>query len=97
MSDDGSGMTAAEKGLAGTSHGVASFEEDSHSALRRLQHFLPAYPTALPFIVLILGVLIFSVAAGGRVAGPVSRARGSVPDPRGAPPTRMSPVPRGPR
>ena len=70
MSDDGSGMTAAERGLAGASQGVASFEEDSHSPLRRLQHFLHAYPTAIPFIVLIIGVLIFSFAAGGRFFHP---------------------------
>jgi fructose transport system permease protein len=70
MSDDGSGMTAAERGLAGASQGVASFEEDGNSPLRRLQHFLHAYPTAIPFIVLIIGVLIFSVAAGGRFFAP---------------------------
>ena len=70
MSDDGSGMTAAERGLAGATQSVASFEEDGHSPLRRLQHFLHAYPTAIPFIVLIIGVLIFSVAAGGRFFAP---------------------------
>lgn len=70
MSDDGSGMTAAERGLAGASQSVASFDEDSHSPLRRLQHFLHAFPTAIPFIVLIIGVLIFSVAAGGRFFAP---------------------------
>jgi len=70
MSDDGLGMTAAERGLAGASHGVASFDEVSHSPLRRLQHFLHAYPTAIPFIVLLIGILIFSVAAGGRFFAP---------------------------
>lgn len=70
MSDDGSGMTAAERGLAGASQSVASFEEVSHSPLRRLQHFLHAYPTAIPFIVLIIGILIFSIAAGGRFFHP---------------------------
>ncbi|HEY6633487.1 MAG TPA: ABC transporter permease [Rhizobiaceae bacterium] len=70
MSEDGSGMTAAERGLAGASQGVASFEEHSHSPLRRLQHFLHAYPTAIPFIVLLIGILIFSIAAGGRFFHP---------------------------
>lgn len=70
MSDDGSGMTAAERGLASASQSVASFEEVSHSPLRRLQHFLHAYPTAIPFIVLIIGILIFSIAAGGRFFHP---------------------------
>jgi fructose transport system permease protein len=70
MSDDASGSSIAEKGLAGAHHGVASFEEDAPSPVRRLQGFLHAYPTAIPFIVLIFGVLIFSVAAGGKFFAP---------------------------
>ena len=66
MSDDGSGQATAERGLAGHDRTVASFEEDRRSGLRQLQHFLHEYPTAIPFIVLIVGVAIFSVVVGGR-------------------------------
>ena len=70
MSDDAAGTSIAEKGLAGAQHGVASFEEDAPSPIRRLQAFLHAYPTAIPFIVLIVGIAIFSVAAGSKFFAP---------------------------
>jgi len=70
MSDDASGSATAEKGLAGAHHGVASFDEEAPSPLRRLQGFLHAFPTAIPFIVLAVGVLIFSVAAGSKFFAP---------------------------
>lgn len=70
MSDDGVGSATAERGLAGSSQTVASFEEHAPSLLRRVQGFLHAYPTAIPFIVLGIGILIFSVAAGGRFFAP---------------------------
>ncbi|MDB5529690.1 MAG: inner-rane translocator [Devosia sp.] len=70
MSDDATGTSTAEKGLAGVEQGVASFEEDSPSPIRRLQAFLHAYPTAIPFIVLIVGIAIFSVAAGPKFFAP---------------------------
>ncbi|MGP2491700.1 ABC transporter permease [Mesorhizobium sp. PUT5] len=66
MSDDATGSATAERGLAGHEQAVASFEEDRHSRLRQVQHFLHEYPTAIPFIVLIVGVAIFSVIVGGR-------------------------------
>ena len=56
MSDDAAGSATAEKGLAGANHGVASFDDDSPGPIRRLQAFLHAYPTAIPFIVLIVSV-----------------------------------------
>jgi fructose transport system permease protein len=70
MSDDATGSAKAEKGLQGAQQGVASFDEDAPSALRRLQAFLHAYPTAIPFIVLIVGIAIFSVAAGSKFFAP---------------------------
>ncbi|MDB5537653.1 MAG: inner-rane translocator, partial [Devosia sp.] len=66
MSDDATGTSIAEKGLAGVEQGVASFDEDAPGPIRRLQAFLHAYPTAIPFIVLIVGIAIFSVAAGSK-------------------------------
>ena len=36
------------------------FEEEAPGPLKRLQHFLHAYPTTVPFIVLLLGVALFA-------------------------------------
>lgn len=66
MSDDTAGSATAERGLAGTAGDVASFDEGHAGPLRQLQGFLHAFPTTIPFIVLLIGVLIFSVAAGGK-------------------------------
>jgi fructose transport system permease protein len=54
----------------GSDTSVASFEEDEKTVLKRLHHFLHAFPTAVPFIVLLLGVLVFSVLVGGRFFAP---------------------------
>jgi fructose transport system permease protein len=70
MSDDAAGSATAEKGLTGAAHGVASFEEDAPSVLRRIQAFLHTYPTAIPFIVLIVGIAFFSIAAGSKFFAP---------------------------
>ncbi|MET3924416.1 ABC transporter permease [Devosia sp. 2618] len=70
MSDDATGSAAAEKGLAGAAQSVASFEEESPGFVRRLQGFLHNYPTAIPFIVLIVGIIIFSIAAGSKFFAP---------------------------
>jgi fructose transport system permease protein len=70
MSDDTVGSTTAERGLQGHDQAVASFEEDRRSGLRHVQRFLHEYPTAIPFIVLLVGILIFSFAAGGRFFAP---------------------------
>jgi fructose transport system permease protein len=45
---------------------VAEFEVRAKSPLRRLQHFLHANPTAVPAIVLLLGVAAFSLLVGAR-------------------------------
>jgi fructose transport system permease protein len=70
MSDDTSGSTLAEKGLDGAHHGVASFDDIDHGWLRRIQGFLHSYPTAIPFVVLIAGILIFAFIAGSRFFTP---------------------------
>lgn len=66
MSDDTAGSATAERGLAPTGGDVASFDEGHAGPLRQLQGFLHAFPTTIPFIVLLFGVLIFSIAAGGK-------------------------------
>ena len=70
MSDDASGSAVAERGLKGQEQAVASFEEEAPSPVRRMQGFLHDFPTAIPFIVLVIGILIFSVAAGGKFFAP---------------------------
>jgi fructose transport system permease protein len=47
-----------EKVLTGASTTVASFDEQKLSALQRLQRFLHVYPTTVPFVVLVLGLLL---------------------------------------
>jgi fructose transport system permease protein len=49
---------------------VAAFDEDENTPLRRLQRFLHSNPTAIPAIVLLLGVILFSIIAGGRFLHP---------------------------
>ncbi len=53
-----------------TDQSVASFEEESRGPLLQLQHFLHSYPTAIPFIVLLLGLAIFSALVGERFFAP---------------------------
>ena len=70
MSEDGPGSAMAEVGLKGQDQSVASFEADRRGPLRQLQHFLHEFPTAIPFIVLLVGVVIFSFAAGAKFYAP---------------------------
>ena len=70
MSDDASGSATAERGLQGADKAVASFEEQDAGFIRRLQGFLHRFPTSIPFIVLLLGVVIFTVAAPGKFFAP---------------------------
>ena len=70
MSVDTGGSALAERGLEGHDEGLASFEEDRRSGLRHVQRFLHEVPTAIPFIVLVIGILIFSAAAGSRFFAP---------------------------
>ena len=50
--------------------GAPVFEEERRGPLKRLQHFLHAYPTTVPFIVLVLGVALFSAIVGARFFHP---------------------------
>jgi fructose transport system permease protein len=70
MSDDASGLASAERGLEGQDQRVASFEEGDRGLLRQIQHVLHEYPTLIPFIVLLVGVAVFSVAAGSKFFAP---------------------------
>ncbi|MGN6772311.1 MAG: ABC transporter permease [Rhizobiaceae bacterium] len=70
MDEDPRGSALAESGLQGADQSVASFEEEAVTLIKRLQHFLHEFPTAVPFIVLVIGVLIFSFTAGGKFFAP---------------------------
>jgi fructose transport system permease protein len=47
-----------EKVLTSATATVASFDEERLTVLQRTQRFLHAYPTVVPFVVLLLGVLL---------------------------------------
>jgi fructose transport system permease protein len=70
MSDDATGSATAERGLKGAEESVASFEETNAGPIRRLQGFLHQYPTSVPFIVLLVGAVLFSIAAPGKFLSP---------------------------
>jgi fructose transport system permease protein len=59
-----------EAALPVTDPTVAVFEEERPSPLRRAQHFLHAYPTTVPFMVLVLGVVFFSFIVGPKFFAP---------------------------
>jgi fructose transport system permease protein len=63
-------MQEFERGLAESPKAVAAFDEEGKSPLKHLQHFLHGNPTAVPAIVLLLGVLLFSLIVGGRFFHP---------------------------
>ena len=62
-------MTAAAK-PATDDAGFARFEEQQRSLLRSVQRVLHRHPTIVPFVVLALGVIAFSVIVGGRFLAP---------------------------
>ena len=47
-----------EKVLTGAASAVASFDEERLTFLQRMQRFLHVYPTTVPFVVLLLGLLL---------------------------------------
>jgi fructose transport system permease protein len=59
-----------ERGLPSGEQGAAVFDAEHKSPLRRVQHFLHNFPTAVPFAVLLLGVIIFSAIVGPRFFAP---------------------------
>jgi fructose transport system permease protein len=72
MSDDPGGSATAEKGLEGAAHGVASFDDEAPSAVRRLQHFFHQNPTSIPAIILVVAVVVFAFVTGGRFFSPLN-------------------------
>jgi fructose transport system permease protein len=59
VSDDGRPAPQDfEKVLTGATATVASFEERQLTFVQRLQRFLHAYPTTVPFVVLLLGLIL---------------------------------------
>ncbi|HEX2525737.1 MAG TPA: ABC transporter permease [Geminicoccus sp.] len=55
---------------AATDQSHVSFDVDNKSPLKRMQHFLHANPTAIPFIVLALALVLFSSIVGARFFHP---------------------------
>ncbi|HKQ95275.1 MAG TPA: ABC transporter permease, partial [Aestuariivirgaceae bacterium] len=72
MSDDAAGSATAESGLKGAEQSVASFEDEHKGLIRRVQGFLHQFPTMIPLIVLVLGVVIFTIAAPGKFLSPLN-------------------------
>jgi fructose transport system permease protein len=66
----GGGPAEFETTLTSAPQAVATFEEEAPSTLRRAQHFLHAYPTTVPFMVLVLGIVFFSSIVGGKFFAP---------------------------
>ena len=64
------GAAGYEQVLKKADQSVASFDEDAETPLRRLQHFLHAHPTAIPAIVLVLAIILFSIIAGSKFLHP---------------------------
>jgi fructose transport system permease protein len=60
------GIQEFERTLDASDKSVASFEHQEVSLLKRGQHFLHSTPAAVPLIVLVLSVVIFGLAIGGR-------------------------------
>jgi fructose transport system permease protein len=65
-----SGAASYETVLKASDQSVAAFDEEHKGALTRIQHFLHSYPTMVPFIVLLLGVVVFALLVGSRFFAP---------------------------
>jgi len=59
-----------EQVLVDSDTSVASFDDQGKGFVHRVQHFLHAYPTMVPIIVLVVSVAAFGVIAGGRFFSP---------------------------
>jgi len=64
------GAADFEKVLPASEQTVATFDEERSSPFRKAQHFLHSYPTTIPFLVLVLGILFFSFIVGGKFFAP---------------------------
>ena len=56
--------------LAATEQSPVQFDEEPKSLLKRFQHFLHAYPTIIPFIVLAIAIVLFSSIVGKKFFHP---------------------------
>ena len=72
MSDDAAGSTRAEQGLSGADQQVATFEEGHGGPVRSIQGFLHLYPTIIPFVVLIIGIIVFAIITPTRFFSPLN-------------------------
>lgn len=72
MSDNIAGSMEAERGLEGSDRAVASFDDEHGGLLRHAQRYLHVFPTLIPFMVLLLGVLVFAIAAPGKFLSPLN-------------------------
>ena len=72
MSDDAVGSSSAEHGLSNSPQAVASFDEEHAGFVRKVQGFLHQYPTSIPLIVLLCGVVIFALVAPGKFLSPLN-------------------------
>ncbi|MBY5904209.1 ABC transporter permease [Rhizobium leguminosarum] len=61
--------TSAEAGLKGAATEVAQFAT-SRGPLKKLQGFLHKHPTSIPLIVLLLGVIVFTLGVGDKFFAP---------------------------
>ena len=59
-----------EQALTGAATDVAQFEEEAPSLLKRIQHYLHANPTAIPLIILVIGLIAFSLLVGRKFFHP---------------------------
>ncbi len=62
--------SAIRQGLTGASDAVAQFAEERPSPLKRLQHLLHSHPTAIPGIVVLVSLVVFSAIVGERFLQP---------------------------
>lgn len=59
-----------EKGLENSAAGVASFEDNDRSLIKRVQHALHVNPALIPLIILIVSIAVFGIILGGRFFSP---------------------------
>ncbi len=64
------GEGAVREGLAGGERRRGRFAEEPPSPLKRLQHVLHSHPTAIPGIVVLASLIIFSAIVGERFLQP---------------------------
>ncbi len=59
-----------EKVLSDSATDVASFDDERHSILERIQHTLHSNPAFVPLIVLVSSVIVFGIIIGGKFFSP---------------------------